>query len=273
MKRARKSMLARAESTYRSRHFHGAEYFTSRRAYDDLTVVVKRFPQPADVTGPDFVLVHGIGVSSRYYHPAAAELAKLGTVWLVDLPGYGAAPNPRRDVSIADHAGALAAFLHESALIDPVLVGHSMGSQVVSRLAVDSPDVATRIVLMAPTMPAGERTLFRGAWRLIVDGIRNPIVANVIVATDYFFRCGMPYFFAQSRHLFGDHIEDRLAEIHARTLVLVGDHDLVVPRPWAQFVADGIPGSTMKTVRGPHLIMFSDPVGVAACIVEHAEQT
>lgn len=263
-------MRPRPESSYRPRRVRSATFYTSRRAYDDLTVVVKRFPHGGDVARPDFVLVHGIGVSSRYFHPAAAELAKRGTVWLVDLPGYGAAPNPRRDVSIADHAAVLAAFLADSTLADPVLVGHSMGAQVVSRLAVDSPETASRIVLMAPTMPADERSLWSGAWRLLADGVRNPVAANLIVAWDYFVRCGIPYFWKQSRHLFGDHIEDRLGQVRARTLVLVGDHDLVVPLAWASRIAGGIEGATFVTVRGPHLVMFSDPVHVAERIAEHA---
>ena len=270
MARQRKAMAPRAESSYRVRHSRGVTFYTSRRAFDDLTVVVKRFPRVDEGDGPDFVLVHGIGVSSRYYHPAAAELAKRGSVYLVDLPGYGAAPDPRRDVSIADHAGVLARVLLDSHLHNPVLVGHSMGSQVVSRLAVDSPRVTDRIVLMAPTMPAGERSFWPAAWRLIVDGVRNPLRANLIIGWDYFVRCGLPYFFRQLPHLFGDHIEDRLAAIPASTLVLTGDNDLVVPRDWARVVADGIPDSRLATVPGPHLIMYSAPVEVARHIAEHA---
>jgi len=249
---------------------NGALYYTSRRAFDDLTVVVKRFPGLIEGEGPAFVLVHGIGVSSRYFHPAAAELAKSGAVYLVDLPGYGAAPDPKRDVSIADHAGVLANVLRDSSLRAPVLVGHSMGSQVVSRLAVDSPDITDRIVLLAPTMPVGERSFWPAAWRLVVDGIRNSPLANAIVGWDYFVRCGMPYFLRQLPHLFGDRIEDRLPLITAKTLVLTGDRDLVVPAPWARSVANSIPDAHFETVRGPHLIMFSDPVHVAAHIVEHA---
>lgn len=263
-------MAARGEETYRRRRVGKAVFFTSRRAFDDLTVVVKRFPHTVTGDGPAFVLVHGIGVSSRYYHPAAAELAKLGEVYLVDLPGYGAAPDPRRDVSIADHAWVLARVLEDSPLVNPVIVGHSMGSQVVSRLAVDWPRVTDRIVLMAPTMPPAERSLGAGAWRLIVDGMRNPPVANLIVAWDYFVRCGLPYFFRQTRHLFDDRIEDRLSRVTARTLVLNGDRDLVVPTGWARTVAEGIPGARIEVVHGPHLIMFSDPVNVAAHIAEHA---
>lgn len=263
-------MAPRGEDSYRVRRVGPAVFYTSRRAFDDLTVVVKRFPSVAEVEGPEFVLVHGIGVSSRYFHPAAAELAKRGTVYLVDLPGYGAAPDPRRDVSIADHAGVLARVLEDSGLVDPVLVGHSMGSQVVSRLAVDSPDVTDRIVLLAPTMPAGERRFFSAAWRLLVDGVRNPLRANLIIGWDYFVRCGMPYFFRQLPHLFGDRIEERLPGIRAKTLVLIGHDDLVVPVPWARFVAGSIPGGRFETVRGPHVIMYSDPVNVAALIAEHA---
>lgn len=265
---ARKRRAGRGEETYRVRHAGAATFFTSRMLFGDLCLVVKRFPGSAD--GPAFVLVHGIGVSSRYYHPVAAELAKRGRVYLVDLPGYGAAPNPRRDVSIADHAAVLGRFLAAADLQDPVIVGHSMGSQVVSRLAVDSPSVASHIVLMAPTMPIGERTVRRSFWRLVVDGLRNPPLANLIVMIDYFVRCGVPYFLRQTRHLFGDRIEDRLGGIRSKTLVLGGDRDLVVPQEWARFVAAGIAGAQVEFVRGPHLIMWSDPVRIAAAIERHA---
>ena len=192
------------------------------------------------------------------------------SLYLVDLPGYGAAPNPRRDVSIADHAAVLARFLAGSNLRNPVLVGHSMGSQVVSRLAVDSPEVADHVVLMAPTMPPAERSsLWPGAWRLVVDGLWNSPRANAIVLTDYFFRCGIPYFLQQCPHLLGDRIEERLPRISAKTLVVGGDHDLVVPVEWARTVASLVPGATFRTVKGPHLVMFSDPVGIAAAIEEH----
>jgi len=263
-------MAPRGEDDYRVRHARGATFFTSRRDFDDLTVVIRRFPGRAD--GPTFVLVHGIGVSSRYFHPAAAELAKRGAVYLVDLPGYGSAPDPRRDVSISDHAGVLARMLEDSQLVNPVLVGHSMGAQVVSRLAVDSPHVTDRIVLMAPTMPSNERNLWSGAWRLLVDGVRNHPAANLIIAWDYFMRCGMPYFFKQTRHLFGDRIEERVGDIVAHTLVLNGHADLVVPVAWSRALAANIPNATFAVVHGPHVVMYSDPVGVAEAIAEHGRR-
>lgn len=261
-------MAPRDESSYRVRTFRGAQYFTSRRAFDDLTVMVKRFP--GSTPGPAYVLVHGIGVSSRYFRPLAAELAKRGVVYVVDLPGYGAAPDPKRPVTLADHAGVLARFLAEAQLDDPVVVGHSMGAQVVTRLAVDSPASTDRIVLMGATMPPEARTFWRGLVRLLHDGLREPIAVNAIVLTDYLVRCGVPYFLRQLPNLLDDPVEERLPLVRAKSLVIRGHRDPIVLEPWARRMTDLLPDARMETVEGPHVIMFTDPVRTAELIAGHA---
>lgn len=267
MPRSRRGPVS--ESGYRARNTRGAAYFTSRQQHDGLDVVVRRYPSSA-AAGPVFVLVHGIGVSSRYFQPVAAELAKIGSVYLVDLPGYGSAPNPKRDVSIADHAAVLANFLRGSELVNPVLVGHSMGSQVVSRLAVDSPDLSDRIVLMAPTMCPELRSPGITVAKLLSDIWREPLRMKLIAMADYFVRCGIPYFLEQVPHLLGDRIEERLSDIRARTLVMRGDGDVIVPVEWSRRVAGLVPRGTFVEVIGPHVVMFTDPVSVAETIARHA---
>jgi pimeloyl-ACP methyl ester carboxylesterase len=249
----------------------GAQYFLSKPGIDDVAIVVKRFPRREGATSAaSFVLVHGIGVSSRYYHPVAEELARHGEVFLVDLPGFGSAPDPRHNVSIEEHARVLAGFLSLAGLQNPVLVGHSMGSQVVSRLAVDHPEISDRFVLVGPTAEPGHRTFLRQAWRLLVDITRETPAVNAVVFTDYLFRCGVPYFLRQLPNLLEDRIEDRLPSIEAPTLVLRGDRDPIVPREWAKRVAELLPNGSFAEVSGPHVIMHSDPVGTAAMIVRHA---
>ena len=271
MARTTRAAASRDESRYRVRTHGEASFFTSRIGYDDLALVVKRFPGAADASaGRPIVLVHGIGMSSRYFHPIAAELAKRGAVYLVDLAGYGAAPNPHRDVSLVDHAGVLARFLREEGVIDPVLVGHSMGTQVVTQLAVDHPELTDRLVLIAPTMDARARTLVRAGLRLLIDTTREPLVANGVVLTDYLFRCGIPYYLRQLPHLLGDAIEERLPRISADTLVIRGDGDRVSPEAWSRRVSELVPHGTFATVHGPHVVMYTDPVRVAALIAEHA---
>lgn len=80
MPRIPRRLRARGEDRYRIHRTGGAAYFTSRQPYGDLSIVIKRFPSLTEVDGPTFVLVHGLGVSSRYFQPTAAELARIGRV-------------------------------------------------------------------------------------------------------------------------------------------------------------------------------------------------
>jgi pimeloyl-ACP methyl ester carboxylesterase len=235
---------------------------------DGLELVAHRTDGPAD--GPVIVLVHGIGVSSRYFGPLVPALARRGTVWAVDLPGYGRSRAPGRDVPISEHAAVLAGFLEQAGLHRPALAGHSMGAQVVSRLAADRPELIGALILMSPTMPPPERNLWSGSWRLLVDSFRNNIKADAVIVTDYLFRCGPVYFFRQTRHLFGDRIEDRLRDIPAPTLVICGRSDLIVPGWWNEQLVDGLPDGRLEVVEGPHVFMYHDPDGVARLLMEHA---
>ncbi|TPW70186.1 alpha/beta fold hydrolase [Schumannella sp. 10F1B-5-1] len=266
------------EDLYRTRRYRGATFFTSRVGHQDLTVVLKRFPVREgvdDVTAPVFVLVHGLGVSSRYFQPLAAELAAVGRVYLVDLPGYGAAPDPRRDVGLGDHADALGAVIAHiadrwPAAGPPIVVGHSMGSNVVALLAQRQPDVAERIVLMAPTLEPVRRRFRSALGRLLADAPRETPTVFFIALTDYLIRCGLRYMLAQTPHLLADEPELRMPDLRARVLVICGDRDVIVSVAWGQKFAEGLRDGEYRTVKGPHVVMHTDPRQIAKHIAEWA---
>jgi pimeloyl-ACP methyl ester carboxylesterase len=270
MRAARLLPTERGEDRYRHRSVHGAQYFTSLQRHEGLAIVVKRFPMRGEPRDGDraYVLVHGIGVSSRYFQPLASELARDGRVYLIDLPGYGAAPNPRREVTIADHAAVLASFLRRSTLVNPVLVGHSWGSQVVSMLARDHPDVSDRIVLMAPTLEPAARRFWIAARNLMRDALREPPVVFGIAITDYLIRCGVPYLIRQVPFMLQDAIETRLATMRTRVLIVNGDRDAIVSAQWAEQLSGLGRQIEFREVQGPHVIMHTDPVMIARHIVE-----
>jgi pimeloyl-ACP methyl ester carboxylesterase len=274
LRRGRRGSIG--EDVYRVRRSRGATFYTSRQEHNDLTVVVKRFPGrpgvPIEAARLTFVLVHGLGVSSRYFEPLAAELARRGRVFLVDLAGYGAAPNPKRDVTLTDHARSLAAFLRTSGLERPVLVGHSMGAEIVAIVAQQHPDVTDRIVLMAPTLEPQSRTRGRAIRHLLHDALREPPVVFGIAFVDYIVRCGPPYLFAQLRHMLADRLEDRLPGVAARMLVIAGDRDTIVTIAWARSLAALVPGAEFHVVPGPHVIMHTDPTMIAKHIVDFTDE-
>lgn len=248
------------------------EFFTGRRRLADVTLVVTRFPLRGERSAPDFVLVHGIGVSSRTYGPTAAALAAYGDVYLVDLPGYGYSPRPDGDLGIAGHARVLGQFLESAELDHPVVVGHSMGTQVAAQLAADFPHLVGHIALIGPVIVPSARSLPKALGLLLRDGLREPLWVSGMAVVDYLFRTGVGYMAQQIPHLIGADLDGVAARVDAKALVIVGEDDPIVPQDWARGLAARFRHGWFASVPGPHVSMFSAPERVAALLDEHARR-
>lgn len=263
----------REEITYKNQYVGTVEYHTSRCGYGDASMVAYRFPcQVPAKTGPDFVLVHGIGVSARTYGPTAVALADHGDVHLLDLPGYGRSPRPDRDMPIAEHAKIVGQYLAEKNLDHPVVVGHSMGTQVVAQLAADFPEQVDHIVLIAPVVVPDARSLPKALARLLRNGFKEPMEVSLQAMHDYFFRAGVPYMIKQTPHLFEMDLEETARRVSAQTLVICGDDDPLVPLAWGEQLAGAFAHGHFAVVPGPHATMFAAPQRIAELIDEHAHR-
>lgn len=263
---------ARAEVTYRTGHVGTVDYYTSRCSYGDSSMVVYRFPCLQPKSGPDFVLVHGIGVSARSYGPTAAALAEHGDVYLLDLPGYGRSPRPDRDMTIADHARIVGQFLTDTNLDHPVVVGHSMGTQVVLQMAADFPDQLDHLALIAPVLAPETRSILTATGLLLRNGLREPPLVMGEAMVDYLFRAGIPYMIQQTPHLLTTDLEELAAVVSALTLVICGKDDPIVPLEWARKLSERFERGWFATVPGPHASMFAAPQLIADLLDEHAHR-
>lgn len=265
--------LSRDEVTYKKKYVGTVEYHTSRTGYGHASLVAYRFGcLVPEKTGPDFVLVHGIGVSARSYGPAAVELAKRGDVHLIDLAGYGRSPRPDRDLTIADHALLVARYLADQDLDHPVVVGHSMGTQVVAQLAAVHPEQVDHIVLIAPVVAPDARSLPKVARLLLANGLKEPPYVSALAIHDYLFRAGVPYMIQQTPHLLRADLDAIAERVDARTLVICGTGDPIVPLAWAEQLARRFRHGWFATVPGPHAAMFAAPQAIAELIDEHAHR-
>ncbi len=90
------------------------------------------------------VLVHGLGVSSRYMRPLARHLATDFRVHAPDLPGFGRSDKPRRVLSIPELADRLAAWMEAAGPRRASLVGNSLGCEILVELALRHPERVER---------------------------------------------------------------------------------------------------------------------------------
>ena len=145
-----------------------------------------------DVTGagPTLVLVHGLTEDHRAWDPLVPDLASDHAVVAVDMRGHGrSALAPTYDpTAMADD---VASVLGDVGLVEPLVVGHSMGGIVVTAFAaahpcrgvinVDQPIALTgfqEMVQSAEPMLRGDE--FGGFMEALFAGLQGPLPADEV---------------------------------------------------------------------------------------------
>jgi pimeloyl-ACP methyl ester carboxylesterase len=187
-------------------------------------------------SGPDVLLVHGIGVSRRYFAPLARELSSTHRVMTPDLPGFGDSSRPRPALTITEQAVALETALDLKTRTGMTLIGHSMGTQVVTELAVRNPGLARGLILIGPVVEPPNQSVVRQVWRLIRDLPREPLRINALVLSDYV-RGGVRSFAGSLPQMLHYPLADRLAEVAAPVLLVRGDRDPIASRSFLRTLA------------------------------------
>ncbi len=99
--------------------------------------------------GDPLVFLHGAGGMTPD-DPVLAALARTHHVFAPYLPGYGETedcPHLRDMLDYTLHSWDVVRGL---GLVDPILVGHSMGGMIAAEMAAVAPNDVTRLVLIAP---------------------------------------------------------------------------------------------------------------------------
>lgn len=96
--------------------------------------------------GSPIALVHCYACSLQWWDRLAPLLSGDHRVIRVDLLGHGGSDKPRAGYGIEDQARGVAEALAEVGVERATVVGHSLGATVAAALAVQSPELAPRVV-------------------------------------------------------------------------------------------------------------------------------
>jgi pimeloyl-ACP methyl ester carboxylesterase len=111
---------------------------------------VRLFYTDEGTGGPPLLLVHGWGADSHQWSWHLDALAERHRVLAVDLRGHGYSSVPAEGNTPRRMAADLARLLAALDVPEIVAVGHSMGAQVVSVLAVEHPRLVAGLVAVDP---------------------------------------------------------------------------------------------------------------------------
>jgi len=212
------------------------------------------------------VLIHGLTVSGNYLLPTAAQLLHDFTVYVPDLPGFGASEKPRRVLNITEMADVLRAWMDTLGLEQAYLLGNSLGCHTVTALASRHRGRVAGAILVSPAGDPGGRNTLRLAARALNDFVREPRSLWLIMLQD-FLRAGLRRTVLTLRDLQRWRLEAWLPRVEVPALVVGGGRDRIVPMWWTRQVGALLPQGQVAVIKeAGHVSNFSHPARLAALV-------
>lgn len=237
----------------------------------DLSVHVRLGRPDAPLETPPVVLVHGFVLASRYHVATMRHLAQRYLVLAPDLPGFGWSQRPSRVLDVPELASALVATMDAAGIARAVLVGSSLGAQVVAQAAADHPDRVLGVVLTGPTFDPAEPSRGRHLLRLLRD-VPHERPSIWLEHLQDWLLAGPPRAVRTLGHAWRHRIADVLPEVRVSTVVVRGRDDPLVPRTWATHAASLLPvGRAVEIGPAGHAVDHRAPGAMARVITDLAE--
>jgi non-heme chloroperoxidase len=238
------------------------------------------YVERGDPSGVPVVFLHGFLDSWRAFEPVLSYLPESIHAFAVTQRGHGDASRPAAGYGVPDFAADLTAFMNVLHLEAAVIVGHSMGSAVAQRFALDHPDRTSGLVLVGASASLRANPDAREAWDVLLSGLTDPVdpellregLKNTLAlpvpralyesllqenrkVPVFVWRAALDARWREEGDFAGE-----LARIRTPTLILWGDRDVRYPRSEQEAIAAAIPDSRLVVYPGAgHLLHVEEP--------------
>src|SRR5262245_56401062 len=142
--------------------------------------VTLSYVEQGDSSGVPVLLLHGVTDSWRSYELVLPHLSPSLHVFALSQRGHGDTDRPLTGYSFHDFAADVAAFLDSLALGPVVLVGHSMGSGVAQRFALNYPERLVGLVLVGSFATLHANPAVREFWDSVVSQLVDPVDPHLV---------------------------------------------------------------------------------------------
>ena len=213
--------------------------------------------------GHPLILVHGATDTHQIWNPHLPDLSQDFRVITPDSRGHGRTINPSRELSYQIMADDLAGFITELGLESPHLCGYSDGGQAVLDLGIRYPEIPGRLVI-------------GGAWYRFSEEYQSAISRAGFISPGMIdwdvYQKNAPVDWQErlrSVHLDPDpeyprillnclakmwwtplyYRADDFQNIKARTMILMGEKDEMIPVSESREMADLIPGAKLEIIQ------------------------
>jgi len=202
-------------------------------------------------TGEPLILLHGNGEYLEYFEHQIECFSEEYRVIAIDTRGHGKSPRGEAPFTIRQFADDLKDFMDELEIEKAHILGFSDGGNIAMIFAMKYPERVNKVIL-------------NGA-NLFASGVK--LGCQLSITYEYY----QALYFAQKypkakkkAELYGLMVKDpnikprQLKQLKAKTLVLVGDEDLI-KLSHSKLIARKLPDGELKVIPGDHWVAKKNP--------------
>ena len=245
--------------------------------------------EQGDPEGPPVLFLHGYTDSWRSFAGVLSHLPPRFRAIALTQRGHGDASRPAQGYHPRVFAADLAAFMDAVGIKDAVIVGHSMGSVVAQRFAIENPGRTRGLALLGAFATLNQNPVILDLWNTAVATLTDPVdpafvrdfqqgtlarpvppdFLDMIVAESL--KVPAHVWRAALAGQMDEDVSGALGRIAAPTLILWGNEDAILPRQ-TQDVLAAIPDAWLTVYPGAgHGLHWEEPARVAADLAAFAD--
>lgn len=246
------------------------------------TGVTLQYAEKGHGKGTVVIFLHGYTDSWFSWSEVLERLPPNVHGYALSQRGHGDSERPPSGYAMTDFADDVIAFMDHEGLAEATIVGHSMGSVIAQRVAIDHPDRVDGLVLVgAAAQPANPGIL--GFLDYVLAEVSDPIDPGFVydfqastlavpvppsfldTVVDESLKVPAFVWHAALLGLVAEDTSDELGLIEAPTLIVWGDQDTIFFEADQLQLDAGIPDSTLLVYEGNgHGVHWEDPEGFTA---------
>ncbi|MCU6761538.1 3-oxoadipate enol-lactonase 2 [uncultured Roseburia sp.] len=201
--------------------------------------------------GKPLILLHGNGEDCGYFRHQITYFRKKYRVIAIDTRGHGNSPRGEAQFSIRQFADDLKEFMDEMEIPKASILGFSDGGNIAVIFALRYPGMVERLILNGANLNPG--------------GVKRWV--QIPVEIGYRLALFFAKFSAGAKlkaEILGLMVKDpmvlpeELEKIHIKTLVIVGDHDMIKENH-TRLIADHLPDASLVILPGNHSAAAKNP--------------
>jgi non-heme chloroperoxidase len=250
-----------------------------------------QYVEQGDPSGTPVLLLHGITDSWHSFELVLPHLPESIHAFALSQRGHGDADRPVAGYRPQDFAADLAAFMDALDLGSVVIAGHSMGSSIAQRFALDYPERTLGLVLVGSVTTWRGHPDFVELWDSVVSTLTDPIDPGFVLEfQESTLAQPVPPAFLETivqeslklparvwkaallEGLLEADFSGELEKIKAPTLIVWGDQDTLTGSE-QEALAATIAGSQLMVYPGAgHGLHWEEPARFAADLVTFTEK-